>query len=375
MSYAPNHTRVEQIQIQGLTKSFSEQNGKTLRAINELSLSVADQEWLVVTGPSGCGKTTLLRLIAGLDAPDAGDILLNGRSLLRVPAEKRNVAMVFQEPALYPHLTVAENIGFGLKIRRHSGSEIRERVDWAADMLEIRQCLSRRPMEISGGQRQRVAVARAMVRRPELFLFDEPLASLDLPTRSQLRRKLRQVCRASRSTVIYVTHDQEEAMSMADTLAIMNQGRLEQCGKPLHAYHHPSNLFVASFLGSPGMNFCKGALLRNGSGWSFQTGQSVLRLPQQLDTLALPHHKTAVLGIRPEDLSLTGEASDDALEATIVAVEQLGSERRVHLMFQDQEWVLRVYGPAGHNAPGPVRIRFRPEGVRFFDPETGQALL
>jgi multiple sugar transport system ATP-binding protein len=236
------------VSIEKVSRSFRGKRGETVHAVRELDLAVADREFLVVVGPSGCGKTTMLRLIAGLEMPDAGSIALNGNVLNGTPAKDRDIAMVFQTPALFPHLTVAENIGFGLMLRKFSKGDIAQRVCEAAEVLGLTPMLSRKPETLSGGECQRVALGRAMVRKPKVFLFDEPLSNLDAPMRAQLRKEIKKLRERVQATFLYVTHDQSEAIALADRLAVMRQGRIEQIGTPQHIREKPANDFVREFM-------------------------------------------------------------------------------------------------------------------------------
>jgi multiple sugar transport system ATP-binding protein len=236
------------VSIEHVSKTFRGKRGEAVHAVRELDLAVSDREFLVVVGPSGCGKTTMLRLIAGLEMPDAGSIALNGNVLNGTPAKDRDIAMVFQTPALFPHLTVAENIGFGLMLRKFSKAEISQRVTEAADVLGLTALLSRKPETLSGGEAQRVALGRAMVRKPKVFLFDEPLSNLDSPMRAQLRKEIKKLRERVQATFLYVTHDQAEAMALADRMAVMRQGRIEQIGTPEQIRGQPANEFVREFM-------------------------------------------------------------------------------------------------------------------------------
>lgn len=364
------------IELRNLTRTFAPGTAQARIAVDNLTLEIADGEWLALAGPSGCGKTTTLRLIAGLEQPDAGEVLVNGRSQHGLPPEARNIAMVFQDPALYPHMTVEQNLGFGLKLRGCPAAERRERVTWAATLLGISDSLQRRPAELSGGQRQRVAIGRALVRRPVAFLLDEPLGSLDAPTREQLRRELRQVLGEARATVLYVTHDQSEAMAVGHRIAIMNQGRLQQTGEPLSVYTHPANLFVARFLGSPGMNLCKGTLGQNSTGLNFQASGWSFPIEglTERDVTNLTG-RPLVAGIRPEAVVACQEQTRrETIEATVEGVEHLGGEQRIYLRMCDDRLVARS-SSWGNPKPGePVRIRFTPGCLRLFDAETGELL-
>jgi multiple sugar transport system ATP-binding protein len=242
--------------IEKLSKTFKGPGSDSIQAVDNVSLAVDDREFLALVGPSGCGKTTTLRLIAGLETPDRGTISIDGRIVNDLEPKERDVAMVFQTPALYPHMSVFENMAFGLKLRKCPRSEIEKRVTAAAEMLGLQDSLSRRPEELSGGQRQRVAIGRAIVRRPQIFLFDEPLSNLDAPLRTQMREEIARLHTALGATVIYVTHDQIEAMTLGQRVAVMHRGAIQQLGTPEEIYRRPANDFVAGFIGAMPMNFC-----------------------------------------------------------------------------------------------------------------------
>jgi multiple sugar transport system ATP-binding protein len=257
LSVAPaQNNLVAQVVIAHLTKLFAGASGESVRAVEDLSLVVEDREFLVLVGPSGCGKTTTLRLIAGLEEPTQGTISIGGRPVTNLPPKERDVAMVFQNPALYPHLSAYDNMAFGLTLRKCPKAEIQRRVVEAAELLDLNGCLPRRPHELSGGQRQRVAIGRAIVRRPALFLFDEPLSNLDAPLRAQMREEIARLHTQLGASMVYVTHDQVEAMTLGDRVAVLQAGVLQQVGPPVELYRRPANPFVASFIGSLPMNFC-----------------------------------------------------------------------------------------------------------------------
>ncbi len=261
---------VARVVIEHLTRFFQEPRGKRIRAVEDASLTVEDKELLVLVGPSGCGKTTTLRLIAGLDEPDAGAVFIDGLDMSHVAAKDRDIAMVFQNYALYPHMSAYENMAFGLKLRKLPRPETERRVKEAAEMLDLGDCLNRIPSDLSGGQRQRVAVGRAIVRRPKVFLFDEPLSNLDAQMRVQMRAEISRLHHRLAATMIYVTHDQGEAMTLGHRIAVMKTGVIQQVDEPLKLYGHPANLFVAGFIGSPPMNLFHGMVVRRGDGLFFQ---------------------------------------------------------------------------------------------------------
>lgn len=336
-----------EVVLEHLTKIFP----GGVRAVENCSLRVAEGEFLVLVGPSGCGKSTLLRMIAGLEESTAGTIRIGAQVVDSLPPKDRDVAMVFQNYALYPHMTVFDNMAFGLKLRRTSKPVIRERVQEAARILGIEQLLQRRPKALSGGQRQRVAVGRAIVRQPAVFLFDEPLSNLDALLRVEMRKELSALHRRLRATMIYVTHDQVEAMTLGNRIAVMNDGLLQQVGEPLEVYQRPSNRFVAGFLGTPPMNFLNGRIAEGDAGLTFQLGAHAWPLPQAL-TRRFPAAKApsvTTLGIRPEHLHLdelsAGETSTKrgvSFEADFDGMQTLGAESLVYVNVDGQPLIARL---------------------------------
>jgi len=272
--WSADNRGVARVVIERLSKIFRGPKGESIRALEDVSLTIEEGQFLVVLGPSGCGKTTLLRLIAGLDEPTAGTISIAGRVVNQVPPKEREVAMVFQSPALYPHLTAHENMAFGLKLRHVPKAEIERRVQEAAELLGLTDCLQRPPMALSGGQRQRVALGRALVRRPAVFLLDEPLANLDPPLQAQLRTEISRLHHSPGATWIYVTHDQREAMMLGDRIAVLRQGIIQQVAEPMDLYRRPINMFVADFIGSPAINFLEGTLNLDKEGLIFRASSS-----------------------------------------------------------------------------------------------------
>ncbi len=314
------------VQLIGIDKAFGSQ-----RVINQVDLEVEPGELVVFVGPSGCGKSTLLRLIAGLDLPDAGRIEIGGRDVTDVHPSQRGIAMVFQSYALYPHMSVADNMGFGLRIRGESKDVIAAKVRAAAQILQLDTLLDRKPRQLSGGQRQRVAIGRAIVRQPEVFLFDEPLSNLDAALRGQMRVELARLHAQLQATMIYVTHDQVEAMTMADKIVVLCGGRVEQVGAPLDLYQAPANRFVAGFIGAPSMNFLDSRVLARSDGAirvATPAGELSLLRPAALALADGP----VVLGLRPEDLALVDDG-DGAVVARgqVALVERLGGEALVHV--------------------------------------------
>jgi multiple sugar transport system ATP-binding protein len=357
--------------------------GKTflggVRAVDDLCLEVDDGELLAVMGPSGCGKTTTLRLIAGLEQPTSGSITIAGRTVDRLPPRKRDIAMVFQQGALYPHLSVRGNLAFGLKLRRTPRHEIAPRVAEAAAVLGINELLNRRPGELSYGQQQRVALGRAMVRRPKLFLLDEPLASLDAALRVPLRHEIRELHRRLGVPVIYVTHDAGEAMALGQRIAILREGRLQQVSDPWTLYDRPDNRFVAMSLGSPGMNFFEGRLIQtNGHLTLAVHGGSELPIPDPCRAAITPHVGNPIaLGVRPEHLQLGRDAVDCpafAVPARVAAVELLGAESHIYLKAENQSLVARTQGNFAPEIGTLLHASALPEHLHFFDPATDAAI-
>jgi multiple sugar transport system ATP-binding protein len=335
--------------------------------IHGVDISIRDGEFVVLVGPSGCGKSTLLRMIAGLENITAGEIRIGDRVVNNVPPKERDVAMVFQNYALYPHMTVAANMAFSMKLRGAPQSEIDERVNRAAAILGLSQLLGRYPRQLSGGQRQRVAMGRAIVRDPQVFLFDEPLSNLDAKLRVQMRTEIKELHQRLKTTTIYVTHDQIEAMTMADKIVVMHDGRVEQIGAPLELYDRPDNLFVAGFIGSPAMNMIKGRIRVNGTA-SFEGPAGV--------TFSLAaagsgnDGRPAVYGVRPEHFSL----SDDGAEAEVQVIEPTGSELQVVAKLGGED-IIAVFRERHQFKPGEkIRLKPDPRLVHLFDESTGKRL-
>ena len=335
--------------------------------IHGVDISIADGEFVVLVGPSGCGKSTLLRMIAGLESITGGEIRIGDRVVNDVPSKERDIAMVFQNYALYPHMTVGANMGFSLKLRGAAKSEIDTRVNRAAEILSLVPYLERFPRQLSGGQRQRVAMGRAIVRDPQVFLFDEPLSNLDAKLRVAMRTEIKELHQRLKTTTVYVTHDQIEAMTMADKIVVMHDGIVEQIGTPLDLYDKPDNQFVAGFIGSPSMNFLKGKLKVNGTA-GFE-GPNGVRLPLG-GAPANSDGRPAVYGVRPEHFTI----ADDGAEAEIVVVEPTGSETQVFAKLGGEE-VVAVFRERHRFEPGDrVRLRPDPTLVHLFDGETGKRL-
>ena len=320
--------------LTNITKQFGSR-----RAVDSVSLCANGGEFVVLLGPSGCGKSTLLRMIAGLEKPDSGSIQLAGRDITNVEARDRDIAMVFQSYALYPHMTIAENIGYPLKIRKQPPAQIADEVKKVAARLGLSNLLANRPRQLSGGERQRVALARAIIRRPKAFLMDEPLSNLDARLRVEMRAELKHLQHELRTITVYVTHDQAEAMTLAHRIAVMRDGKIQQYDTPANVYHQPANTFVAQFVGSPSMN--------------------LIEKPDEM------------LGIRPEDIELSLTAQPGWSSARIYVTEEMGNETIV--VFSDGSAQLTARAPAGFRADfeTPVWFRFRPEKLHHFDRSTG----
>jgi multiple sugar transport system ATP-binding protein len=342
------------------------------RAVDDLDLEIGEGEFMVLVGPSGSGKTTALRLLAGLEELDTGRIELDGRDVSGVPSKERDVAMVFQNYALYPSKTVAENIGFALKMHGVDKQEREQRVREAAQMLEIEELLDRKPRQLSGGQRQRVAMGRAIVRRPQAFLMDEPLSNLDAKLRVQTRVQIAELQRRLKTTTVYVTHDQGEAMTLGDRVAVLNHGRLQQCAPPRELYEQPVNAFVAGFIGSPQMNLIRTPL----NDGSISLGEQSLALPRSLlEAAGRKQRAEIIMGIRPEHITVQGE-SGDGIPAEVVLVESMGADAYLHASLSglDTRFVARTEGRDPPPAGARVRLRVDPERMYAFDAETEERL-
>jgi multiple sugar transport system ATP-binding protein len=356
--------------LENVTKIFP----PDVKAVDEVSLTVRDKEFTVLVGPSGCGKSTVLRMVAGLEEPTAGSISIGGRDVARVAPKDRDVAMVFQNYALYPHMDVYKNLSFALRMRRTSRAEIQERVKRAADLLGLSELLHRKPAELSGGQRQRVAVGRAIVRDPAVFLFDEPLSNLDAKLRAETRLELKRLHQRLQATVIYVTHDQVEAMTLAEKVVVMEGGRVHQIGSPLEVYERPADRFVAGFLGSPPMNFLRGELVAGGGGLAFSAGELNVPLPADVaGRLGEKAGRKVDLGVRPERIGV-GAAGGPSLRAKVTVVEALGSEQLLYLTAGEQDLVAKVDAREGVAAGDELDLAFSAEHLHLFDAGSGASL-
>jgi len=365
-----------EVEVINLTKIF----GKNIVAVDNLSVKVRDKEFLAILGPSGCGKTTTLRCIAGLETPTKGEIYIGGTLVNYVPPKDRDVAMVFQSYALYPHMNVFNNIAFPLKVRYSlSKDEIKRRVEEVAKLLGIEHLLERMPKELSGGERQRVALGRAIIRSPKVFLMDEPLSNLDAKLRVQMRAELKRLQKDLEITTIYVTHDQVEAMSMADRILLMNKGRMVQLGSPEELYNHPTDLFAAGFIGTPPMNFIECDLKEGDGEFLLDAGDFSIKIPKDLGEMVKERCSSGlVLGIRPEDVLIHKEreaALIEGIEGEVYVVEPLGPNLIVNVKIGG--YLIKVTAPSNFKVTmgEKLRIAFNIDKVHIFDRKSGKAII
>jgi len=364
------------VKLKNVTKIFD----KNVIAVNKAKIDIEDKEFVVLVGPSGCGKSTTLRMIAGLEEVTDGEIYIGDRLVNDVPPKDRDIAMVFQNYALYPHMTVYQNMAFGLKLRKYPKKEIEQRVTEAAEILEIKELLNRKPKALSGGQRQRVAVGRAIVRKPKVFLFDEPLSNLDAKLRVQMRTEISKLHNKLETTMIYVTHDQMEAMTMGDRIVIMKDGDIHQIDTPLQLYNQPKNKFVAGFIGSPSMNFLRGKILNSSNTLIFDEGNIQLKIPTKLKEKLTPYvNQEIVLGIRPEDIYEADFAhglKEKALaESMVEVVEPLGNEVFIYLNTGLHAYMARVEARKTPAIGQKIQLVFNMDKVHFFDYKTENSIL
>lgn len=364
------------IQFENVTKTFvDEKKGGTFTAVKEANFEIKDQEFVVFVGPSGCGKTTSLRMIAGLERQTEGNIYIGEQIVNRMHPKDRDIAMVFQDYALYPHMSIEENLSFGLKNMKRSKDEIKEKVEYASNILGLSELLERKPKELSGGQRQRVAVGRAIVRNPKVFLFDEPLSNLDAKLRVQMRIELAQLHRRLGATIVYVTHDQVEAMTLGERIVVMNHGVIQQMATPRELYRHPANMFVAGFIGSPPMNFID-ARLEGNKLWV--DGESYQIPDDQFSKYTAYEGKEVILGLRPEDIYDHEYAFNiptiNQRLAKIEVVEHLGGENLVYFRIGDRMITAKVNGESILAANTEHRFVFNLNKMHLFDKETEQRI-
>jgi multiple sugar transport system ATP-binding protein len=363
-----------EVALRQVTKRYDD-----VEAVRSIDLDIPNNEFVVLVGPSGCGKSTTLRMIAGLEEVTAGDIFIGGAVVNDLPPKDRDIAMVFQNYALYPHMTAFENMSFGLKLRKFPKDEIKKRVDHAARILDITELLDRKPKALSGGQRQRVAMGRAIVRNPKVFLFDEPLSNLDAKLRVQMRTEIKRVHQLVKTTTVYVTHDQVEAMTLADRVVVMNNGIIEQIAAPQELYHRPKTRFVAGFIGSPAMNFIRCRLEGNGAGLRVRISDAI-SLPVPSSRSARYHAlnvKELVLGLRPEHVTEPRRSDRDGnceFSATLDVVEPMGMETMVFFRLDGQEICGRV-DPVSAAGPGEsMRLFANMDHMHLIDPQSGAVL-
>ena len=353
-------------------------------AVHSFDLDIADQEFIVLVGPSGCGKSTTLRMVAGLEEISEGELYIDDKLVNDVEPKDRDIAMVFQSYALYPHMTVRENMEFPLKLKKVPKDEIARRVNEAAEILDITQYLDRKPKALSGGQRQRVAIGRAIVREPKVLLMDEPLSNLDAKLRNEMRAEIIKLRQRIDTTFIYVTHDQTEAMTLADRIVIMKDGFIQQIGTPQDVFEHPANMFVAGFIGMPQMNLFEAKLNRKDGGYTVSVGEAEIPLAKELaDRLAAKQvgSMDVVAGIRPEHIQLKDEGTD-VLHGTVDVSEMMGSEIHLHVTAADRDVVLRVQTAdlekghrGGFEYGSALNFTFRNDLIHLFDPKTEENLL
>lgn len=350
-------------------------------AVKNLNLEINNREFLVLLGPSGCGKTTTLRCISGLETPTSGQILLDGVDVTNKRASRRDIAFVFQMYALYPKMSVFKNIAFPLKTQGVSKDEIKKAVMKTAEVLQITHILRNRPKELSGGDMQRVALARALVRKPKVFLLDEPIGTMDATFREDMRTELKRLHVDEKATTVYVTHDQVEAMAMGDRIAVMNMGKLQQVGEPHEVYANPSNLFVANFVGSPGMNFLGCKMIKNQSGeiaLQLQTDSTLLSIPEKLNKFLLKQYQESrdlVLGIRPEHVKLNSEMRENHIPTTVFVHEKMGSYHLVGLKYGQEILRARTHATNKFAIDETVFVSFNMDSIRLFDSKTEQSLV
>lgn len=359
------------LEIRGLRKVYGE-SGSEIVAVDDLDITVEDGEFLVLVGPSGCGKSTTLRCIAGLESITEGDVLLDGKSIVNKKPKDRNIAMVFQSYALYPHMSAFDNMAFSLRMTSDLSSvEIEKKVMDAAEVMGIEDLLDKKPDELSGGQQQRVALGRAIVRDPEVFLLDEPLSNLDAKLRTQMRTELQRLQNELAVTTVYVTHDQTEAMTMGDKIAVLDDGQLQHLGTPLECYHEPANRFVAGFIGSPSMNFVevqnRNGLLE-GSSFTYELSEETARLLSDAPA-------SLTLGIRPEDIRiLDGQSHKNSIPVTVNVVEPMGDVRMVYARMGDQSLVISTSGDRIIRTDDRISVLFPEDRLHVFDSETDEAI-
>ncbi|MDD4294756.1 MAG: sn-glycerol-3-phosphate ABC transporter ATP-binding protein UgpC [Candidatus Omnitrophica bacterium] len=365
-----------QVSLRNVFKTYKD----GVNAVNNVNIGIENKEFLVLLGPSGCGKSTTLRMIAGLDFPTQGEIYIGDRLVNHVPAKDRDIAMVFQNYALYPHLTVYDNMAFALKLRNYSKSDIDRRVREASEILGIKNLLDRKPRQLSGGERQRVAVGRAIVRKPLVFLFDEPLSNLDAKMRVLMRTEIHKLHLRLQTTMIYVTHDQTEAMTLGDRIAVMKDGKIQQCDTPLNVYDNPASKFVAGFIGSPPMNFLNGAIIEKEKTLYFDAKEFKVRILEDMNAKLKDYvGKRVIFGIRPENIFDKLFASNATPENTVTVicdvVETMGAENHLYLSIGDHNFVAVVEAANKPAIGSGVEMVFDMRKAHFFDVNTEKSIV
>ncbi len=358
--------------IRSLNKFYDD-----VHAVKDVNLEIRDKEFVVLVGPSGCGKTTTLRMVAGLESITSGQVLIGDTVVNELAPMDRDIAMVFQNYALYPHMSVYDNMAFGLKMRKVNRDDIRKRVYEAADILGIRDYLGRKPRQLSGGQRQRVALGRAIVRHPQVFLFDEPLSNLDAKLRVQMRVELKKLHNRLNTTAVYVTHDQVEAMTLGDRVVVMRGGVVQQVGEPLELYNTPVNRFVAGFIGSPAMNFAPVHVTNGSAGLRAGNKGLAINVPAEISSRLAPYAgRDVIMGVRPEDLAVANGSDPPGLcfEALVEVVERLGAEILLDLQVGEQTMVASVEPNVRAKRGDKLRFALRPERLHFFDTNSETAI-
>jgi len=365
-----------QISLQNVSKTYK----GNVKAVENINLGIENKEFLVIVGPSGCGKSTTLRMIAGLEEVSEGKIWIGNKIVNDVPAKDRNIAMVFQNYALYPHMTVFENMSFGLKLKRYPKEEIKNRVNEASEILGINKFLTRKPKQLSGGERQRVALGRAIVRKPEVFLFDEPLSNLDAKMRVQMRTEIHKLRLRLQTTFVYVTHDQTEAMTLGDRIVVMRNGKVQQCADPIEVYDNPANKFVSSFIGSPPINLMEGRIIKKERKYYFDEGNFQVKIVQKMyDDIAPYEGKEITFGIRAEDihdkLFVSEAPPENTINAACEVVEPMGSEVYLYLNSGKHTFIAKV---GAHDRPEinkDMSLVLDMSKVHFFDKETEKTII
>ena len=362
-----------EVKLKNLTKKYGD-----VVAVQNMDLTISDNEFLVLVGPSGCGKSTTLRMIAGLEEISGGEIFIGDKIVNEKDPKDRNVSMVFQNYALYPHMTVEENLGFSLKIAKVEKNEIENRVKDAVKILGLEELRKRKPSQLSGGQRQRVAMGRAIVRRPDAFLFDEPLSNLDAKLRTQMRTEIKKLHQTLKTTIIYVTHDQVEAMTLADRIIIMKDGYIEQIGSPIEVFTKPANVFVATFIGSPPMNIFSAEIINSNNRTKIKLDENIYFDCNENQKHKLQNNKEVYLGIRAEDIMPADNnlnTSFWSFKKNIDIVEPLGTETQLFITINDKEIISRMYNPYEINVGEELTFEVDPNKVHFFDKETEKAIV